>query len=49
MRREAAESKAMLPDMFSAAGFEEMPTAPGNAKEAGDLLEDLIRRKKTVS
>jgi hypothetical protein len=46
-RREAAENKAMLPDMFSAAGFEEMPTAPGSTKEAGDLLEDLIRRKKT--
>tara|TARA_R100000152_G_C6782057_1_gene218161 strand:+ start:2597 stop:3307 length:711 start_codon:yes stop_codon:yes gene_type:complete len=45
-RREAAESKAMLPDMFSAAGFEEMPKSPGTPEEAGNLLEDLVRRKK---
>tara|TARA_R110000751_G_scaffold91198_4_gene178678 strand:+ start:288 stop:1001 length:714 start_codon:yes stop_codon:yes gene_type:complete len=45
-RREHADKKAMLPDMFSAAGFEEHPGAPSNAKEAGDLLEDLVRRQK---
>mgnify|MGYP003633743968 FL=1 len=45
-RRDAATKKAMVPDMFSAAGFDELPTAPSNAKEAGDLLEDLVRRQK---
>tara|TARA_R100001086_G_C11817509_1_gene253262 strand:- start:549 stop:1253 length:705 start_codon:yes stop_codon:yes gene_type:complete len=45
-RREQAERKAMLPDMFASAGFEELPKAPENAKEAGDLLEDLLRRQK---
>tara|TARA_R100001163_G_scaffold13397_1_gene12397 strand:- start:13151 stop:13852 length:702 start_codon:yes stop_codon:yes gene_type:complete len=45
-RREKAEKKAMVPDMFASAGFEELPTAPENAKEAGDLLEDLLRRQK---
>jgi hypothetical protein len=45
-RREQAERKAMLPDMFATAGFEELPKAPENAKEAGDLLEDLLRRQK---
>ena len=45
-RREKAERKAMLPDMFASAGFEEAPKAPENAKEAGDLLEDLLRRQK---
>ena len=46
-RRNAAQQKAMLPDMFSAAGFEELPQSPASAKEAGDLLEDLIRRQKS--
>tara|TARA_R110002012_G_scaffold215526_1_gene386554 strand:- start:45 stop:746 length:702 start_codon:yes stop_codon:yes gene_type:complete len=45
-RREKAERKAMVPDMFASAGFEELPKAPENAKEAGDLLEDLLRRQK---
>ena len=45
-RREEAERKAMVPDMFASAGFEEMPQAPNNAKEAGDLLENLLRRQK---
>ena len=45
-RREQAEKKAMVPDMFASAGFEELPKAPENAKEAGDLLEDLLRRQK---
>lgn len=45
-RREQAERKAMVPDMFASAGFEELPKAPENAKEAGDLLEDLLRRQK---
>tara|TARA_R110002012_G_scaffold14183_2_gene59278 strand:+ start:453 stop:1154 length:702 start_codon:yes stop_codon:yes gene_type:complete len=45
-RREQAERKAMLPDMFASAGFEDLPKAPENAKEAGDLLEDLLRRQK---
>ena len=36
----------MVPDMFASAGFEEMPQAPSNAKEAGDLLENLLRRQK---
>ena len=48
-RREAAESKAMLPDMFSSAGFEEMPQAPASTKEAGDLLEDLLQRRNASS
>jgi len=45
-RRELADRKAMLPDMFASAGFEDLPKAPENAKEAGDLLEDLLRRQK---
>ena len=45
-RRDQAQRKAMLPDMFASAGFEELPKAPENAKEAGDLLEDLLRRQK---
>tara|TARA_R100001224_G_scaffold70107_1_gene42521 strand:- start:20381 stop:21079 length:699 start_codon:yes stop_codon:yes gene_type:complete len=45
-RREKAERKAMVPDMFASAGFEEMPQAPSNAKEAGDLLENLLKRQK---
>mgnify|MGYP003145557887 CR=1 FL=1 len=45
-RREQAERKAMVPDMFASAGFEEMPQAPSNAKEAGDLLENLLKRQK---
>jgi hypothetical protein len=48
-RREKAERKAMLPDMFASAGFEDLPKAPENAKEAGDLLEDLLRRQKGAS
>ena len=45
-RRELADRKAMLPDMFATAGYEDLPKAPENAKEAGDLLEDLLRRQK---
>jgi len=45
-RRDQAQRKAMLPDMFASAGFEDLPKAPENAKEAGDLLEDLLRRQK---
>jgi hypothetical protein len=45
-RREEAQRKAMLPDMFASAGFEDLPKAPENPKEAGDLLEDLLRRNK---
>ncbi len=45
-RREQAERKAMVPDMFASAGFEEMPKAPENAKEAGDLLENLLKRQR---
>jgi hypothetical protein len=45
-RREQAERKAMVPDMFASAGFEEMPKAPDNAKEAGDLLESLLKRQR---
>lgn len=48
-RREMADRKAMLPDMFASAGFEDLPKAPENAKEAGDLLEDLLRRQKGAS
>lgn len=48
-RREQAERKAMVPDMFASAGFEELPKAPENAKEAGDLLEDLLRRQKRAN
>ena len=48
-RREQAERKAMVPDMFGSAGFEELPKAPENAKEAGDLLEDLLRRQKRAN
>ena len=46
-RREKAERKAMVPDMFASAGFEEMPQAPESAKEAGDLLESLLKRQRT--
>ena len=45
-RREQAERKAMVPDMFASAGFEEMPKAPESAKEAGDLLENLLKRQR---
>jgi len=45
-RREQAERKAMVPDMFASAGFEEMPTAPENAKEAGELLESLLKKQR---
>jgi len=45
-RREQSQRKAMVPDMFASAGFEELPKAPENAKEAGDLLEDLLRRQQ---
>ncbi|MEK9697624.1 MAG: hypothetical protein VW270_17800, partial [Candidatus Poseidoniales archaeon] len=45
-RREQAERKAMVPDMFASAGFEEMPKAPDSAKEAGDLLESLLKRQR---
>ena len=45
-RREQAERKAMVPDMFASAGFEEMPKAPESAKEAGDLLESLLKRQR---
>lgn len=48
-RRETAERKAMVPDMFAAAGFEEMPGAPSSTKEAGDLLEDLVRRRNSAA
>lgn len=47
-RREQAERKAMVPDMFATAGFEEMPKAPESAKEAGDLLESLLKRQKNT-
>ena len=47
IRREKSERKAMVPDMFSAAGFEEMPKAPDNAKEAGDLLDSLLKRQRS--
>ena len=47
-RREQAERKAMVPDMFATAGFEEMPKAPESAKEAGDLLENLLKRQKNT-
>tara|TARA_R110000851_G_scaffold328512_1_gene499190 strand:+ start:185 stop:880 length:696 start_codon:yes stop_codon:yes gene_type:complete len=45
-RRDLAERKSMLPDMFASAGFEDAPKAPESAKEAGDLLEDLLRRQR---
>ncbi len=45
-RRDQAESKAMLPDIFASAGFEESPTAPGSIQEAGDLLERLVKSRK---
>jgi len=45
-RREQAERKAMVPDMFASAGFEEMPKAPESTKEAGDLLESLLKRQR---
>lgn len=41
-RRESAKAKAMLPDVFTAAGFEEPPKAPETADEAGALLEQLV-------
>ena len=44
-RREAAKKKAMIPDVFAAAGFEEAPTAPKSAKEAGDLLDKLLQSR----
>lgn len=46
IRREKAERKAMVPDMFASAGFEEMPKAPESTKEAGDLLESLLKRQR---
>jgi hypothetical protein len=45
-RRDKAESKAMLPDIFASAGFEESPSAPGSIQEAGDLLERLVISRK---
>ena len=44
-RREEAKKKAMLPDVFAAAGFEEAPTAPKSAAEAGDLLDKLLQSR----
>tara|TARA_R110002012_G_scaffold319851_1_gene541560 strand:- start:170 stop:868 length:699 start_codon:yes stop_codon:yes gene_type:complete len=44
-RREEAQKKAMIPDVFAAAGFEEAPTAPQNAAEAGDLLDKLLQSR----
>lgn len=44
-RREEAQKKAMLPDVFAAAGFEEAPTAPSSAKEAGELLDKLLHSR----
>jgi hypothetical protein len=44
-RREEAQKKAMIPDVFAAAGFDEAPTAPQNAAEAGDLLDKLLQSR----
>lgn len=44
-RREEAQKKAMIPDVFAAAGFEEAPTAPQSAAEAGDLLDKLLQSR----
>jgi len=44
-RREEAKKKAMIPDVFAAAGFEEAPAAPQNAAEAGDLLDKLLQSR----
>jgi hypothetical protein len=44
-RKEDALKKAMLPDVFASAGFEEAPTAPESAKEAGDLLEQIVKSR----
>ena len=44
-RREEAKKKAMLPDVFAAAGFEEAPTAPQSAAEAGELLDKLLQSR----
>tara|TARA_Y100001938_G_C7979138_1_gene373448 strand:+ start:19 stop:735 length:717 start_codon:yes stop_codon:yes gene_type:complete len=41
-RREEAQKKRMLPDVFAAAGMEEAPTAPSSKQEAGDLLDRLV-------
>jgi hypothetical protein len=45
-RREEAKKKAMLPDVFAAAGFEEAPTAPQSAAEAGELLDKLLHSRQ---
>ena len=44
-RREEAKKQAMLPDVFAAAGFEEAPTAPQSAAEAGELLDKLLQSR----
>ena len=44
-RKEEALKKAMLPDVFASAGFEEAPTAPESAQEAGDLLEQIVKSR----
>jgi hypothetical protein len=41
-RRESAKKKAMLPDVFAAAGMEEAPASPSNKQEAGDLLDRIV-------
>ena len=41
-RREDAQKKRMLPDIFAAAGMEEAPSAPSSKQEAGDLLDRLV-------
>jgi|TARA_R110002110_G_scaffold328317_2_gene539925 hypothetical protein len=41
-RREDAKKKAMLPDIFAAAGMEEAPVSPSNKQEAGDLLDRIV-------
>tara|TARA_R100000808_G_C2090665_1_gene111201 strand:- start:16 stop:723 length:708 start_codon:yes stop_codon:yes gene_type:complete len=41
-RREDAKKKAMLPDIFAAAGMEEAPASPSNKQEAGDLLDRIV-------
>jgi hypothetical protein len=41
-RREEAQKKRMLPDVFAAAGMEEAPSAPSSKQEAGDLLDRLV-------
>jgi len=41
-RREKARSKATIPEVFSAAGFNESPKAPETTEEAGKLLDQLL-------